>query len=646
MIQEENIVFLESQVMQDVPEGGGAATGNIIVDGATNNIFEDVSDLDRAYGRFNLRKLFVGVRSQDTDLYLGAKVAITKPPTDEALGYTIFTDNDQFSVREDIVGRLESYLYKSSVWHGYLRDAHRAGTQTLTIVQKATKVVPLRGDEYFIPSMPLPSIGQTFCITENEGLSTEKEQYVKIKAFTTEARAYLDTKGVYYRIIIFAEITAPLEHDFTGYAVQRYDDSMVSESIFRDTAVTGAGKYFGVTKLAQAASIGDREVFASTIFAPLVPTAETEEILVNQIPADAINTEIFGFPISVTGDTTGKLITAENRSISQIFRLAPSPAPGTVSLSFMAQGNWYRLQDDAEGNVNGANAADGVGTIDYATGDLAVTLGALPDIGVHIIVSWGTTLDYRNLVTGQDGGTGDDENAPGDGGAGASSSLEAELPGTAILSTITATWQSGGIGKSLTCDSTGQISGDATGWAIREVIPARSINRVLVSLDFGENSPDGDTTFAYDEGTPVTQTIAVTPIGNSVTTIVPTAGIVPGSFSVSWKVRAETEEDSKTVHYRPHKEGGTWKLSPYYSEDGGSGYKEYVLTLPDDGLGGIVFKQGETTGSLNYATGALSLTVYPSLISRVYDPETYKWVESIESLALLDGQIQVAFLES
>ena len=32
-IQEQNIQFVESQVMDDVPEGGGAATGRVIPDG-------------------------------------------------------------------------------------------------------------------------------------------------------------------------------------------------------------------------------------------------------------------------------------------------------------------------------------------------------------------------------------------------------------------------------------------------------------------------------------------------------------------------------------------------------------------------------------------------------------------------------------
>ncbi len=82
-IQEQNIVFLKSQVMDDVPEGGGAATGNVVADGLMNNVFEDISDLDRAYGRFNLRKLAVGVRTASTDLFGGAKTLVTDLPEDE-----------------------------------------------------------------------------------------------------------------------------------------------------------------------------------------------------------------------------------------------------------------------------------------------------------------------------------------------------------------------------------------------------------------------------------------------------------------------------------------------------------------------------------------------------------------------------------
>ena len=81
-IQEDNIKFLASQVMDDVPEGGGAATGNEIPDGVMNNVFEDISDLDRAMGRVNPRKLFLAVRTLSTDPFGGAKTVVTATPED------------------------------------------------------------------------------------------------------------------------------------------------------------------------------------------------------------------------------------------------------------------------------------------------------------------------------------------------------------------------------------------------------------------------------------------------------------------------------------------------------------------------------------------------------------------------------------
>lgn len=44
------LLLLKTQVMADVPEGGGAVTGDVIADGGSNTIFPDISDIDRAIG--------------------------------------------------------------------------------------------------------------------------------------------------------------------------------------------------------------------------------------------------------------------------------------------------------------------------------------------------------------------------------------------------------------------------------------------------------------------------------------------------------------------------------------------------------------------------------------------------------------------
>ena len=51
-----DIKLVASAVMADVTEGGGAPTSHVIQDAVSNAIFPDISELDRAIGRVNLRK--------------------------------------------------------------------------------------------------------------------------------------------------------------------------------------------------------------------------------------------------------------------------------------------------------------------------------------------------------------------------------------------------------------------------------------------------------------------------------------------------------------------------------------------------------------------------------------------------------------
>lgn len=45
-----DIRILQSERMTDNADGGGRLTGRPVTDGASNDIFDDISDLDRAAG--------------------------------------------------------------------------------------------------------------------------------------------------------------------------------------------------------------------------------------------------------------------------------------------------------------------------------------------------------------------------------------------------------------------------------------------------------------------------------------------------------------------------------------------------------------------------------------------------------------------
>ncbi|MDO8903963.1 hypothetical protein [Hydrogenophaga sp.] len=97
-------------------------------------------------------------------------------------------------------------------------------------------------------------------------------------------------------------------------------------------------------------------------------------------------------PATVTGATAHSMgfeITTANQSTAYVFAFDPPPAPATLTVSYMAQGRWYDLTEDGTGKISGASSAYGAGTLNFLTGSMALTLGAPPDVGGLIVMTWG-----------------------------------------------------------------------------------------------------------------------------------------------------------------------------------------------------------------------------------------------------------------
>jgi hypothetical protein len=186
-IQEHDVQILKSQVLADVPEGGGAATGIEVIDGQSNNLFPDISELDRVYGAVNLRKVFVGIRTQDTDGYFGAHVIVSDPPDDDDVSCVLFSTEDPFDTRASAASRVESYLAQGAVYPGLLFGNHLAGQMTVTVAQRTT--------------VALPFVGSTLVLRKNEGLNTQAEQFVRLVDVSAIERTFTDAEGDFTRLI-------------------------------------------------------------------------------------------------------------------------------------------------------------------------------------------------------------------------------------------------------------------------------------------------------------------------------------------------------------------------------------------------------------------------------------------------------------
>lgn len=638
-----DVKLVASQVMDDVDEGGGAPTSVVIQDGASNALFNDISELDRAGGRVNLRKVFASIQTGTTDTYLGANVVVSDPPDDPRVAVTIFSTRAVFDRRTDARNRIEAYLNKGSLWNGYLLENHIAGQRSIQLFQR-------EGAE-------LPTIGKTLCLAANEGLASESEQYVRITRVTSETRTFSYSTGSgiadYPAVVVTCELSDALRHDFPGSAPSRLYAMEVGKTRVRDTVVADAAQYYGVIRTTEAIGIGDVAADVASIFTALVPSAQTETPLLDltaggtsETVLDAANgsvsyataaafnaatvlyagnaivpgtlfitaggttltdqggdlldgatvvgsvdygrgeialassaptysgTKTLSFrpgaaPIRVA-DTAGIRVSLENRAYNYVLILVPAPAPGTLRVSYRAQGKWYDLRENGAGVLKGTSPEYGVGTVSYATGTVAVTLGALPDVGSEIVYAWGGKANYFNR-------------------AGTSILPPAaafQLSNTGITpGSVTISWNDGSA-RTAADDGQGVITGDASG-----TINYQSGLIVMVPGVL----PAGGQTYgvAYTWGPPTEEAFHA-PLRNGDGTVdvdVDFDGLIPGTVEVEWNLLVETYEYLSTT---PAELQLVQRFDP-------------IKIVKDDGSGQLEDTQGTRFGTVDYATGVVHL---------------------------------------
>ena len=434
-----DIKLVASQVMDDVPEGGGAPTSTVIQDNVSNAVFNDISESDRAGGRINLRKVNVSVQTDNRDTYLGANVIVAEPPNDPNVAITIFKAATPFDRRTDAKNQLEAYSIRGPLWGGYLLENHVTNMRSIQIFQR--------------PGAAAPNINRTLCLVYNEGLPGEREQYVRITRVESEIRTFTEIVGGtsvnFDGEVLTCEISDRLRYDFPGSPASRDYAPAPTATKLRDTTVADAGSYFGVVPLEVAADIGDISVKAESVYTQLVPSARTESVTVDQRPAAERAITLASAPRLVQVPSTPHSmrikVGQENRGYAYTQILRPFPAPGTVAISFRALGNWYTVSDDG----NGALTGSGAGTVNYNNGSIAVTLNALPDVGSSVIFSWGERVGYTNRS--------------GQAGFRMPEFARKLAHGGVVPNSVVVSWTSGGTLRTAADDGKGVLTGDAEG---------------------------------------------------------------------------------------------------------------------------------------------------------------------------------------
>ncbi|MFZ6872871.1 hypothetical protein ACO0LF_12465 [Undibacterium sp. Di27W] len=372
-IQAGDVALVTSRVMDDVPEGGGGPTAATILDGTSNSIFPDISELDRAGGRVNLRKVFASVLTNSVDTYFGANVIVAEPPTDPKVSVTLFSTGQVFDTRASAKGRIESYLSLGARYPGNLFGDHIAGQRIVTLLQRE--------------SIPAPAVGDTLVMRKNDGLPNQLEQYIKVIAVSSRVRTFTDTNGDFTRLEVSLTLSDALTADFAGLDANRTEpgaSEYIGKTRMFSTIVADAARYYGVVPLTQAAALGDLVVKGASIFTQLVPSTKVE------VPIADARMSQRALPLLKAGDPYTNTVNAALNKTQSLY-IGGKILPGSFSLAVGS------VSVNDKGGVL-FNSDTAVGAIDYENGVVSVSTNIF-GTGVNSTTYTYTPADTPTSVT-------------------------------------------------------------------------------------------------------------------------------------------------------------------------------------------------------------------------------------------------------
>ena len=229
-IQDGDIKLLKSKVMDDVPEGGGGPTGNVIGWGQSNDVFDDITEVARAGGQVSIRQLFGAVQTGNTEPLMDANIIIDQPATDPNVSITI-ASCAPFAKRSEIATAIANYLIAGTEWNGILLGNHVQGQGNIQIFHRV--------------GTSAPPIGRTLVLVQDEGKPAEKRQFVRIIRTDSVERTFtfITSSGQivdYQAQVTTCEIGSRLDHPFVGSEPNRAFSRDANATRLRDTTVADA----------------------------------------------------------------------------------------------------------------------------------------------------------------------------------------------------------------------------------------------------------------------------------------------------------------------------------------------------------------------------------------------------------------------
>ncbi|MDP4074199.1 hypothetical protein [Acidovorax sp. A1169] len=349
-----SIRLLESERMADTSDGGGRRTNRVVPDGVAGNVFPKVSRVDAVYGRVNLRKLYGHVNTATVEMYAGAHCIITDAPDNPLIGVLLFSTGSDYHVRADARDRIESYVIAGPESRMVVYGRQLKGASAVLVYQRIEE--------------PLPEVGDVYCLSDEPAGVTGSQQFVRVQDVSHELRTFDDNGAEFQRRVVTLKIGAPLRQEFKGISSPSRNSSARGNTLMRSTTVADASRYFGIQPLTSAALLGALEVMVASVFAPIVPTTQSEAAVSLASISGAA-----AFLDSGTAEfVDGPFDPGSSPGQSFVLRTALAMKPGTISVQFAGGGSFVSV-DDGAGNIAPDGGNGWTGTVDYANRQLNLT---------------------------------------------------------------------------------------------------------------------------------------------------------------------------------------------------------------------------------------------------------------------------------
>ena len=315
-ITQNDLEILKSEIMADTPDGGGLPTGIAVIDGVSNNLFPDVSDIDRLIGRVRLRKVSLAVKTANAELLQAPRMLLTEIPDNPNISVFFFKASDFADRRVDAQNKIESYLAFGSKWAGHILETQLTGQRVIQISLGLKDAIP--------------AVGQPLVIVQNEGQVDEYYQYIRPLKVDSVVREFQRTVSESVtRNVVTIEFGDTLTKTFNGLTVSEFyqNASTNRRAILREARVADAAKYYSASRLAEpVTAMTSRQVKLNSIYTQVVPSTQVETPLQQLDAANQIATQARGDGvISINQSVTVATNTA--------FNIASGVAVGTLSLT-------------------------------------------------------------------------------------------------------------------------------------------------------------------------------------------------------------------------------------------------------------------------------------------------------------------------